>query len=73
MPEVHVVPDGRTGTWRVHDGVGSAPLSEHSSETDAESAAVRRAQIRGAERVVIHDRYHRTHEAARSGRRVPPR
>ena len=64
MPEVHVVPVGRTGTWRVHDGDPAAPLSEHMSENAAEFAARIRARARGAERVVVHDRYYRTRELA---------
>jgi hypothetical protein len=58
--EVHVAPIGRTAKWRVHDGDPSDAASEHKSVTDAEAAACRRAITRGADRVVIHDRYHRT-------------
>jgi hypothetical protein len=60
MPDVHVVPVRRTAKWRVHDGDPAVPSSEHASETDAELAARQRAKERGAERVVVHDRYHRT-------------
>jgi hypothetical protein len=60
MPEVHVVPVGFTAKWRVHAGDPSAPLSEHMSTTDAEAAARRCALRRGADQVVVHDRYHRT-------------
>jgi len=65
MSEVHVVPDERS-TWRVYDTGADGPISEHTNATEAELAARARAQDRDAERVVIHDRYHRTHEAARS-------
>jgi hypothetical protein len=57
MSEVHVIPDNRT-TWRVVDG-GGREASEHTNATDAELAA----QEHGADRVVVHDRYHRTHDA----------
>ena len=59
-PEVHVVPVRRTAKWRVHDGDPSDPASEHVSTTDAEAAACTRAIERGADRIAIHDRYHRT-------------
>src|SRR5207249_2153511 len=65
MNELHVIADERT-TWRVYEHGASAPLSEHTNETDAERAALTRADERGADRVVVHDRYHRTHDAARS-------
>ena len=61
MTEVHVIPDERT-TWRVYDRDAKAPLSEHTSATEAELAAQAHAQDRDAERVVIHDRYNRTHD-----------
>ena len=57
MSEVHVIPDDRT-IWRVFDG-GGGEASEHTNATDAELAA----QEHGADRVVVHDRYHRTHDA----------
>jgi hypothetical protein len=63
MTEVHVIPDDRT-TWRVYDPEAAAPPSEHASATEAELAARALANDRDAERVVIHDRYNRTHEAA---------
>ena len=62
VPDVHVVPIRRTAKWRVHDGDPSVPSSEHPTENDAELAARRRAEERGAERVVIHDRYNRTRQ-----------
>jgi hypothetical protein len=61
MTEVHVIPDERT-TWRVYDAGAEAPLSEHTNATEAELAAQARAEGRDAERVVVRDRYHRTHE-----------
>ena len=65
MTEVHVIPDERT-TWRVFDPGGEAPPSEHTSATEAELAARALAQDRHADRVVVHDRYNRTREAAPS-------
>jgi hypothetical protein len=61
MTDLHVVADERT-TWRVYEGQAAAPLSEHTNATEAELAAQTRAEARGAERVVVHDRYHRTHD-----------
>jgi hypothetical protein len=63
MTEVHVIPDELT-TWRVYDRDGKAPISEHTSATDAELAAQALAQDRDADRVVVHDRYNRTRDAA---------
>jgi hypothetical protein len=65
MTEVHVIPDERT-TWRVYEADADAPLSEHTNATEAERAAQARADDRDAERVVVYDRYHRTHDASRS-------
>jgi len=62
MTDVHVIPDERT-TWRVYDGDAAVPLSEHTNATEAELAAHARAEGRDADRVVVHDRYHRTHIA----------
>ena len=67
MTDLHVVPDERT-TWRVYEALAAAPLSEHTNATDAELAARARAMDRGAERVVVHDRYHRTHDLDASPR-----
>jgi hypothetical protein len=63
MTEVHVIADEQT-IWRVYDADAAAPLSEHTNATEAELAARAHAQDRDAERVVIHDRYNRTHDAA---------
>jgi hypothetical protein len=62
--EVHVVPRPRAATWGVYIDAVAEALSEHTSETAAESAAQAHAQTRGASRIVIHDRYHRTHVGA---------
>jgi hypothetical protein len=62
MTEVHVIPDDWT-TWRVYRVGATAPVSEHTNESEAELAALQWADDHGAERVVIHDRYHRTHDA----------
>ena len=62
MTEVHVISDERT-TWRVYGPDAQAPLSEHASATEAELAAQAHAQDRDADRVVVHDRYNRTHDA----------
>jgi hypothetical protein len=63
MSEVHVIPDDRT-TWRVYDADAREAVSEHTNATEAELAA----QEHGADRVVVHDRYHRTHDAPTPGR-----
>jgi hypothetical protein len=60
-----VIPDERT-TWRVYAADASVLLSEHTNATEAELVAKRLAEARGAERVVIHDRYHRTRDVAAS-------
>jgi hypothetical protein len=64
MTELHVIPDERTNDWRVYAASASAPLSEHADARDAELAAQARAERAGIDRVVVHDRYHRVHEAA---------
>jgi hypothetical protein len=66
MTELHVIPDELTTTWRVFATDAEEPLSEHASATEAEFAARADAGDRGAERVVVYDRYHRTHDAALS-------
>jgi hypothetical protein len=63
-PPIHVVPHPR-GSWRVHREGHEHPLSEHDSETDAESAAIERAAATGAGEVIVHDRYGRVHTARR--------
>ena len=59
--EVHVVPRPRAATWCVYLDAATVALSEHTSETAAESAARTQARTCGASRIVVHDRYHRTH------------
>jgi hypothetical protein len=68
MDELHVVPDTRTGTWRVQDPEDGATRSEHTSATEAEVAARAHADDSGVDRVVVHDRYARTRELIRRGR-----
>ena len=41
----------------------AAPLSEHDTANEAELAAQAHAADHDADRVVVHDRYHRTHDA----------
>jgi len=72
MTELHVIADERS-TWRVYEDGATAPLSEHTNATDAERAALTRADDRDADRVVVHDRYHRTHDAAPSQSRLRAR
>ena len=62
MSEVRVVADQRS-TWRVYDAGAPAAVSEHTNATEAEFAAREHAEDLGADRVVVHDRYHRTHDA----------
>jgi hypothetical protein len=63
MTELHVIADERN-TWRVYETDAAEALSEHTSATSAELAARARAEDRAVERVVVHDRYHRTHDAS---------
>jgi hypothetical protein len=63
MTELHIAADGPT-TWHVYDGDEPSALSEHSSATEAELAAQAWAEERDADRIVIHDCYHRTHDVA---------
>jgi hypothetical protein len=58
--EIHVVPVPRAGTWVLFLGSDAGAVSEHSTETAAESAAREEARRRGCTRIVVHDRYHRT-------------
>jgi hypothetical protein len=73
MTELHVFPDERAATWRLYDTDATATLSRHTTATDAESAARAVAEERGADRIVVHDRYHRTHDAAASLARAEDR
>jgi hypothetical protein len=63
--ELHVIPVPRAGTWALF--ADSVALSEHTTETAAESAARAEALRRGCERIVVHDRYHRTRAKALAG------
>ncbi len=63
MTELHIIPDAWS-TWRVYEANAAVALSEHTNATEAELAAWARAGNRDADRVVVHDRYHRTHDAA---------
>ncbi len=57
---IHVEPTP-AGRWTVrHDDERNA-LSEHGSATDAQRVACDLAQIEGASRVLLHDRYSRVH------------
>lgn len=60
---IHVRADA-AGTWFVHAGDAQMPVSAHPTETEAEQAAVELAgEIQEECRVVVHDRYARTHDA----------
>ena len=61
MTVLHVVPDAWS-TWRVFEADARVALLEHTNATDAKLAAWARAEDREADRVFVHDRYHRTHE-----------
>jgi len=63
-PPLHVLPD-RVGGWHVQREGEDHPLSEHTSLTAAEGAAVREAGDTGSPDVVVHDRYDRVHRAGR--------
>jgi hypothetical protein len=67
---VHVihVRSSPTGLWSVEPEDREVPRSEHSSETDAERTAIRRARALDECSVVIHDRYTRV-RIVRVGRR----
>jgi uncharacterized protein DUF2188 len=49
------------GVWSVQADDLDAPLSQHTTETDAERAAVERAAAFNDASVLIHDRYSRVH------------
>jgi predicted kinase len=59
---LHVRPD-RVGGWHVQREGEDRPLSEHTNETDAETAAMRNARATATSQVLVHDRYHRIHRA----------
>ena len=66
MTVLHVIADERSATWRVYEDDVPDALSEHTNATEAELAARALAEQRGAERIVVQDRYHRPHEASLS-------
>jgi hypothetical protein len=49
------------GTWTVHVGEGEVLISTHLSETDAERVARSYSERLGEGRIVMRDRYRRTH------------
>jgi uncharacterized protein DUF2188 len=57
---IHVRCNG-TGIWSVHPDDMEAPSSQHTTETDAERAAVERAAAIDDASVLIHDRYASVH------------
>lgn len=62
MTTLHVMPDSR-GDWSVVDDDASTVLSHHPSATHAEAAARQVAAVRGADGILVHDRYHRLRRA----------
>ena len=68
---VHVihVRSSPTGLWSVEPEDREVPRSEHSTETDAERTALRRADTFDECSVVIHDRYSRVRVVRVSRRR----
>ena len=63
MQTLHVVPDTQ-GNWCVVDEDMGVPFSKHVSTTGAERAARSLAAAAHAEKILVHDRYHRMHELA---------
>jgi anti-sigma regulatory factor (Ser/Thr protein kinase) len=59
--EVHVMPSTRAGTWGVHLDADAPAVSEHASRTEAETAARAQAVLHRSERIIVRDRYFRTH------------
>jgi len=53
------VKSSSTGIWTVQPEDREVPLSEHTTETEAENAAIERASAFDDASVVIHDRYAR--------------
>jgi hypothetical protein len=56
-----------SGMWVVESDDRDAPLSQHGTETEAESPAVARAAVEDCE-VLVHDRYARVHFVRQPGR-----
>jgi hypothetical protein len=59
MTTLHVEPSN--GSWVVRREGAVAPLSQHAEAGAAARAARAQAEASGGTRVVIRDRYHRTH------------
>jgi hypothetical protein len=59
MTTLHVEP--RNGSWVVRRDDARTPLSEHAEAGAATRAARAQAHTAGVARVLVHDRYHRTH------------
>jgi hypothetical protein len=67
--EIHVRANA-TGAWFVQADQAEVPLSWHTSETEAERAALIEAATYPDEpAIVVHDRYDRRHEAPLDGHR----
>ena len=65
MSKMNVIPDDRT-TWRLNEADAPVLQSQHSNTTGAERDARAPAEARGAERVAVHHRDHRTPDAVPS-------
>ncbi len=65
MSKMNVIPDDRT-TWRLTEADAPVLQSQHSNTTAAERDARAPADARGAERVAVHHRDHRTPDAVPS-------
>ncbi len=52
---------GPRGEWFVQEGRHGDPLSWHTSESEAEQAALDHVRAIGGGHVVVRDRYHRDH------------
>ena len=65
MTLLHVLPDER-GNWSLVEDGAEHPVSEHPSATQAERAAWVLAEERGADEILVHDRYHRCRRAIRN-------
>ena len=59
VAELHVLPHDHTATWIVGVDASSPAISRHATADQAELEAVRVGEARGADRVVLHDRYQR--------------
>ena len=59
VAELHVLPHEPSATWIVGLDASSPALSRHATADQAELEARRVGAARGADRVVLHDRYQR--------------